>query len=157
MILSMKKVKAYSLSILIAVGVGALAGFLSRNSMEAFRSLSKPALTPPPNLFPIVWTILYILMGISAALIYQSDSPSKGHALTLYAIQLAVNFLWTLFFFNLKLYWFSFFWLLLLLGLIASMIVSFWKISRLSALLQFPYLLWVLFAGYLNLMIAILN
>jgi tryptophan-rich sensory protein len=153
----MKKIKVHLFSILIAVGVGALAGFLTRNSVETFRSLSKPALTPPAEVFPFVWTVLYVIMGISAALIYLSDSPRKKHALTLYGIQLAANFLWTLFFFCLRAYWLSFFWLLFLLCLIAAMIVVYRKISRPAALLQLPYLLWVLFAGYLNFMIAVLN
>ncbi|MCI1966701.1 MAG: tryptophan-rich sensory protein [Oscillospiraceae bacterium] len=125
--------------------------------MESFQNLSKPALTPPSSVFPIVWAILYCLMGISAALIYLSGSHRTTHALTLYAVQLAVNLLWTIFFFNLQAYWFSFFWLLLLLGLIVAMVCSFWKISKPAALLQLPYLFWVTFAGYLSLMIAIAN
>lgn len=157
MILSMKKVKVHLLSILIALGIGAFAGFLTRDSMKMFENLSKPALTPPSAVFPIVWTILYLLMGIGAAIIALSGSRFSRRALTLYGVQLAVNFLWTIFFFNLQAYWLSFFWLLLLLGLIAAMIAFFWKISKLAALLQLPYLLWVAFAGYLNLMVAIMN
>lgn len=156
MVLSTKKIRVHLLFILLAVGVGALAGFLIRDSMETFRNLSKPALTPPAQVFPIVWTVLYLLMGIGAALIYLSHS-SRRHALMLFGVQLAVNFCWSILFFNLNAYRFSFFWLLLLLALIATMIVSYWKISRFAALLQLPYLLWVLFAGYLNLMIAMLN
>ncbi|QNK41644.1 TspO/MBR family protein [Caproicibacter fermentans] len=157
MIISGKKLKVHLISILIAVGVGALAGFLTRNGMTAFEALKKPSLTPPSAVFPIVWTVLYVLMGISSAMIYQSDSPGRRNALIFYAAQLAVNFFWTIFFFSLKAYWFSFFWLLLLLGLIIVMVVTFWKINKSAALLQLPYLLWVFFAGYLNLMIALLN
>jgi len=125
--------------------------------MESFQTLEKPAFTPPSALFPIVWTVLYILMGIGAAHIYLSNAPSKKRALTFYALQLAVNFLWTIFFFNMDAYWFSFFWLLLLIVLIIAMMVSFGKINKSAALLQLPYLLWVSFAGYLNFMIALLN
>lgn len=157
MVCSVKKIKVYILSILIAVGIGSLSGFLTRKSMETFQTLEKPALTPPPTVFPIVWTVLFILMGIGAAIIYLADSPNTKRALTLYGIQLAVNFFWTIFFFNLSAYWFSFFWLLLLIALIVAMIVSFKKINHTAALLQLPYFIWVAFAGYLNFMIALLN
>lgn len=157
MILSMKKMRTQLFSILIAIGVGALAGLLTRNSMESFQYLIKPALTPPSSVFPVVWAILYILMGIGAAFVYQSEHPGRHQALTLYGSQLAVNFFWPIFFFNLHAYLFSFFWLLFLLALILAMMVSFWKIKKSAALLQVPYLLWVCFAGYLNLMIALCN
>ncbi len=157
MILSMKKLRTQLFSILIALGVGALARLLTRNSMESFQYLVKPALTPPSSAFPVVWTILYFLMGIGAALVYQSDHPGRHQALALYGSQLAVNFFWPIFFFNLHAYLFSFFWLLLLLALILAMTAAFWKIKKSAALLQIPYLLWVCFAGYLNLMIALCN
>ncbi|XOQ43934.1 MAG: Tryptophan-rich sensory protein [Clostridium sp.] len=157
MVFSAKKIKVYIISILLAVGVGALSGFLTSESMETFQNLEKPALTPPAAAFPIVWTMLFLLMGIGAAIIYLADSSNAKRALTLYGIQLAVNFFWTIFFFNLAAYWFSFFWLLLLIALIIAMIVSFEEINKTAALLQLPYLIWVAFAGYLNFMIALLN
>ncbi|MFU0832975.1 MAG: Tryptophan-rich sensory protein [Oscillospiraceae bacterium] len=157
MVFSAKKIKIYIFSILLAVGVGALSGFLTRQSMQTFQSLKKPALTPPAAVFPIVWTVLFFLMGIGAAMIYLEDSPNSRRALTFYGIQLAVNFFWTIFFFNLMAYWFSFFWLLLLIVLIIAMIASFKSINRTAAFLQLPYLVWVAFAGYLNFMIALLN
>lgn len=153
----MKNVKALIVSILISVGVGAAAALLSGNSMDVYQNLVQPPLSPPGWLFPVVWTILYILMGISAYLIYVSDSPYKNSALKIYAAQLAVNFLWTIIFFNLEMYLFAFLWLLLLLVLIILMIRSFAKISKTAAYLQLPYLLWVIFAGYLNLGIYLLN
>lgn len=153
----MKNVTALIVSILISVGVGAAAALLSRNSMDVYQNLVQPPLSPPGWLFPVVWTILYILMGISAYLIYVSDSPYKNSALKIYAAQLAVNFLWTIIFFNLEMYLFAFLWLLLLLVLIILMIRSFAKISKTAAYLQLPYLLWVIFAGYLNLGIYLLN
>ena len=96
-------------------------------------------------------------MGISSYLIYVSDSENKKAALWVYAAQLAVNFLWSVIFFNLQLYWFAFVWLILLWALILAMIILFSKISKPAAWLQVPYLLWVTFAGYLTLFVAMLN
>lgn len=153
----MKKKKALIVSILISVGVGALAAFFTRNSMEVYENLIQPPLSPPSWLFPVVWTILYILMGISAYLIYRSDSFYRNSALKIYATQLIVNFFWTIIFFNLEMYLFAFIWLLLLLVLIILMIYGFSKINKTAAYLQIPYLLWVIFAGYLNFGIYWLN
>lgn len=153
----MKNKKALIVSILISVGVGALAAFFTRNSMEVYENLIQPPLSPPSWVFPVVWTILYILMGISAYLIYRSDSFYRNSVLRIYAAQLIVNFFWTIIFFNLEMYFFAFLWLLLLLGLIILMIYSFSKINKTAAYLQIPYLLWVIFAGYLNFGIYWLN
>lgn len=153
----MKNLKALVVSILIPLGVGAAAAFFTRNSMDVYEGLVQPPLSPPGWLFPVVWTILYTLMGISSYLIYRSDSPNKNTALTIYALQLAVNFFWTIIFFNLEMYLLAFFWLLLLLVLIVLMIVSFSRINKTAAYLQIPYLIWVSFAGYLNLGIYLLN
>lgn len=153
----MKNLKALAVSILIPLGVGAAAAFFTRNSMDVYEGLVQPPLSPPGWLFPVVWTILYTLMGISSYLIYRSDSPNKNTALTIYAFQLAVNFFWTILFFNLEMYLLAFLWLLLLLVLIVLMIVSFYRINKTAAYLQIPYLIWVLFAGYLNLGIYLLN
>lgn len=152
-----RKLKIYFLSVLIAVGTGTLAGLLTKRSAAAFQFLAKPPLTPPAAVFPIVWTLLYLFMGIGAALVFRSDLPGRKSALLLYAVQLAVNFFWTILFFNLRAYWLSFFWLLLLLGLVIATIVSFARVSRSATLLQIPYLIWVAFAGYLNCMIALMN
>ncbi|MDF2845595.1 MAG: TspO and like protein [Herbinix sp.] len=94
------KWKELLISIAISLGVGALSGFLTRNSMSIYQELIKPPLSPPGWLFPVVWTILYVLMGISAYLIYTSDSKEKDQALLIYALQLIVNFCWSLVFFN---------------------------------------------------------
>lgn len=153
----MKNLKALVVSILIPLGVGAAAAFFTRNSMDVYEGLVQPPLSPPGWLFPVVWTILYTLMGISSYLIYRSDSPNKNTALTIYALQLAVNFFWTIIFFNLEMYLLAFLWLLLLLVLIVLMMVSFNRINKTAAYLQIPYLIWVLFAGYLNLGIYLLN
>lgn len=153
----MKNMKALIISILIPIGIGALSGFLTRNSMDVYEKLIQPSLAPPGWVFPVVWTILYILMGISAYLIYIADSIYRVPALKIYAVQLVVNFFWSIIFFNLEMYLFAFIWLLLLLVLIVLMIISFSKVNKIAAFLQIPYLLWVAFAGYLNLGIYLLN
>ena len=121
--------------------------------------LNRPPLSPPGWLFPIVWTILYILMGVSSYLIIQSGAEEEAvnSALSVYVYQLIVNFLWSTFFFNFGWYLFSFIWLVLLWVLVLIMIVRFYNISRLAGILQIPYLIWVTFAGYLNLGIWLLN
>lgn len=144
-------------SILIPVGVGAIAGFATMNSMEIYSNIVKPPLSPPGVVFPIVWTILFILMGISAYLIYTSTSPNKKDALILYGVQLVFNFLWTIFFFNWHAYLFSFIWILILWILILAMVISFYRINKCAGILQIPYLLWVTFAAYLNFGIFLLN
>ncbi len=144
-------------SIAISVGVGALAGLLTTNSMEVFEQITKPPLTPPSWVFPVVWTALYILMGISAYLISISDDPRKEQALKIYEMQLFLNFCWSIVFFNMQQYLLAFVILVLLWILIILMIRMFNKINPLAAKLQIPYLLWVTFAGYLNLAIYFLN
>lgn len=145
--------------IAIPLVVGALAGFLTSGSMEAFGRLNQPALSPPGFLFPIVWTILYILMGISSYLIVASgeDNEKIKNALFFYGAQLIFNFFWSIWFFNLEWYLFAFVWLIALWVLILDTILSFYEISKTAAYLLIPYLLWVTFAGYLNLSIYLLN
>ena len=153
--------KALAISILIPLVVGTAAGLLTMGGMEAFAALNKPPLSPPAWLFPVAWTILYTLMGISSYLIYTAEEPKeknvKNQALSTYRYQLNVNFLWPVFFFNFQWYLFSFLWLALLWLLVAKMILEFGAISRTAALLNVPYLLWLSFAGYLNLGIWLLN
>ncbi len=155
----LKKIKPYIIGILIPLAVGGLAAFLTRNSMDIYKSVEKPPLAPPGILFPIVWTVLYILMGIGSTLVYKSDAEAKdkNQALFIYGLQLAVNFFWSILFFNLRAFLPSFIWLLLLWVLVVIMIVRFGRIGKTAAWLQVPYLLWVSFAGYLNLMIWLLN
>jgi len=146
-------------SIVLPLAVGAIAGLLTRNAMMEFAVLNKPPLSPPAWLFPVVWTILYILMGISAYLVKTSDATpeEKSSALTLYYYQLIVNFLWPVFFFHFQWYLFSFLWLLLLWVLVIRMIRRFDSISKIAAYLNLPYLLWLTFAAYLNFGIWWLN
>lgn len=137
--------------------VGALAGFLTKDSMMIYRNLNRPSLSPPGWVFPVVWTILYVLMGLGSYLIAQTSSPGRNEALRLYGIQLLLNFIWSLVFFHFQNYLFAFFVLLLLWYFIVRMITVFWSVNPTAALLQIPYLLWVTFAGYLNLAIVFLN
>lgn len=144
-----KTLSGLIIAILIPLAVGALSSLLSGN-MEAFQSLNKPAISPPGFLFPIVWTILYILMGISSYIIYASDDPRKQKALKTYAIQLFFNFLWSIIFFRFSLLLGALFCLIILTILVVVMIVQFLQIDRLAGKLQIPYLLWCLFACLLN-------
>lgn len=149
-----KKALAY---ILLPLVVGALSGILAGNGMTLYKDLNQPALSPPGWIFPVVWTILYLLMGLGSYLIATSYSPYKNKALLYYIIQLILNFLWSPVFFNLNNYVLAFLILVLLWYFIVKMIVSFWQVNKTAALLQIPYLLWVTFAGYLNLAIIFLN
>lgn len=153
------KWKTYGFWILLTEAVGALSGFLSRNGTEVFQeTVMQPPLSPPSIVFPIVWSILYALMGIGAARIYmQEKSPDRSKALNLYFVQLIVNFFWSLIFFNAQAYGFAFFWLLLLWALVLWMILVFRKVDPVAAYLQIPYLLWLTFAAYLNLGVWYLN
>lgn len=156
--LNKSKIKPYAVSILLTLAVGGLSGFLTSMGMDSFDALTKPPLTPPSFLFPIVWTVLFILMGVGAARIFMTEpTAARNRALIVYVVQLAVNFFWSIIFFNLQAYDFAFFWLILLWVLILTMIYLFCKVDKPAALIQIPYAIWVTFAGYLNLMIWLLN
>lgn len=148
-------IKIYTKSILIPVIIGSLVGLIISNSID-YNMLEKPPLSPPSILFPIVWTILYTLMGISYGILKQKklvDSEIKY----IYYLQLFVNATWSIIFFTLKLRLFSFIWILLLDMLVIIMIKCFYEKNKTAGLLQIPYLLWTLFATYLNLTIYVLN
>ena len=147
----------YILSIAAALAVGGLSALASSGKMQEYESLVRPPLAPPGWLFPIVWTLLFVLMGISAALVWQSRSSERSDALFVYGAQLVVNFLWSIFFFSFGARLLAFFWLVFLLLLVLLMTSRFSRISKLSAKLQIPYILWLLFAGYLNLATYLLN
>lgn len=153
------KIEKLIISIGIPLLVGSISGFISGNSMAAFNQLEKPSLSPPGWLFPIVWTLLFVLMGLASYLIYTSNATKKEiqKALTLYSVQLILNFFWSPLFFVGEFYLFSFLWLVLLWIFILVTIRAFIEISKPAAYLMIPYLLWVTFAGYLNLMIYRLN
>ncbi|MGL4791721.1 MAG: TspO/MBR family protein [Anaerotignaceae bacterium] len=145
------------ISILIPIFLGFTTSLLTKNSTTIYSTLIKPNLSPPPIVFPIVWTVLYILMGISAFIVYSSDSENKKKALSLYIAQLFFNITWTFIFFNLQNYLLAVIWTGILIVLVVKMIVEFYKISPLSAYLQIPYFLWCVFAMYLTLGVYMLN
>ena len=149
--------KVLLVSLLISMGIGGISALVTKDSMPVYEGLVKPPLSPPGWLFGVVWGILFFLMGISAYIVYTSDSPEKGPALKFYGAQLIVNFIWPILFFNLRLYWIAFIWLVLLWILILAMIARFSRIQKWAGYLQIPYLLWVTFAGYLSLFVALLN
>ena len=144
--------KVYTFWIGLAEAAGLLSGLLSRGGMENFsQTVAQPPLSPPGWLFPVVWTILYGLMGISAARIWLSPpSDSRSRGLNLFMAQLIVNFFWSPIFFKTGAYGFALLWLLLLWVLVVLMILSFRKVDKTAALLQIPYLIWLTFAAYLN-------
>lgn len=151
----MSKFKIYLKSILIPVIVGAIVGFIT-SSFINYNSLVQPPLAPPSILFPIVWSILYVLMGVSYGIL-ESNSLVDSDINFIYYLQLFVNALWSIFFFVLKWRFFAFLWILLLLILVIIMIIRFYRKNKVAGLLQIPYLLWVAFATYLNFAIWLLN
>lgn len=151
----MEKIKIYAKSILIPVLIGGTVGLIIPSAID-YNSLQKPFLAPPSIVFPIVWTILYILMGISYGILKSKSLTDKKIDL-IYYIQLAVNAAWSIIFFLLKWRLFAFIWILLLDILVILMIIKFYKKDKTAGLLQIPYILWTLFASYLNLAIYILN
>lgn len=151
-----KQWKTLIFCIALPLAVGVLSALLTQNSMQTFDLINKPKLAPPGWLFPVAWTILYILMGIASYLVVTSKKPN-GAALITYGLQLIFNFFWSIIFFNLGLYLFAFIWLVILWLLIFKTTVKFFQISEPAGYLMIPYLLWVTFAGYLNLSIYLLN
>ena len=134
-----------------------LGGIVTYIGMLRFQNTVQPPLSPPAYLFPIVWTLLFLLMSVSAAIIYDSDDEISPKALFLYMIQLTLNFWWCVLFFGFRLYFFSFIWLLLLLLTVFIMTVLFYRVNKLAGILQIPYILWLMFAAYLNFGIWFLN
>ncbi len=149
------KTKTYIKSILIPLIVGGVVGLIISKFMD-YNSLERPFLAPPSILFPIAWTILYILMGISYGIIENNDLLDRKTNI-IYYLQLIVNALWPIFFFVFKWRLFSFIWIILLAILIITMIVQFYNKNKVAGLINIPYLLWTLFASYLNIGIYILN
>ena len=151
------KIVACVVAVVVPLIVGGISAFICSSAMNTFGTMKQPPLSPPAILFPIVWTILYIMMGVSNYLIWAktpSDEKliiSRKRGIVIYGIQLFMNFCWSPIFFN------AFAWLVVLWALILSLIIIFWKLSKTAACLLIPYLLWTTFAGYLNIMIAILN
>jgi len=150
-------------SLLVYIGIplliGALSALASGSGMSRFNMLNKPSFSPPAWLFPVVWTILYILMGIASYLVVNSGESEQKikKAITVYAIQLVFNFFWSIIFFNLEQYLLAFFWLLALLFLVVYTAVLFYNISKTAGYLMIPYIIWLILAGILNFAIFVLN
>ena len=155
----MKKINITELLIFIVSAelTGALSRLLSGNSFEFFETLTKPPFSPPGWIFPIVWFILYALMGFAAYLIYKSDSKGRNSALVIYWAQLFLNFLWSIVFFRFNLTGLSVAVILALLVMVTFMIFKFGKINTKAAAINIPYLLWLMYASYLNIGILLLN
>lgn len=155
------KIKPKKLIVCLAIPltVGGLAAALSASGMRAFAVLEKPPLTPPAWVFPVVWTALYLMMGLASYLVSEAGGPRDAisAALTVYACQLALNFFWPLLFFRFALYLFAFFWLIALWLAVLAAFAFFHKLDKTAGKLLLPYLLWVTFAGYLNLGVYLLN
>lgn len=148
-----------AISILISEGIGALSAFFSMGTMEKYKMLNQAPFSPPGWIFPVVWGILYLLMGVASYLVYSSGADKKEvkSALSFYTLQLAFNFFWTILFFRFELRGFAFLWIIALLILIIITTVKFYRINRTAGYLMIPYVLWVSFASVLNFAIWQLN
>lgn len=153
-----RETKTLLAAVAIPLAVGGVSGFLTRNSMDVFQKLRKPPLAPPGWLFPVVWTLLFLGMGTASWIIAGSvRGRERTEALRIYAAQLVVNFFWPLIFFLGKWYKLAFVWLVLLWYLVWVCIRKFYRISKKAAYLLIPYLIWLTYAGYLNLFISLWN
>lgn len=152
-----QKIRSYVFFPAVALLTGGVAGWLIRDSFESFEQINKPVFTPPAAVFLIIWSVLYLLMGIGAARVAQNQSPQRENALTLFAAQLVINFFWPILFFRLNAYTLGAIWIVLLFILAAAMTWTFAQIDRIAGWLQSPYLLWLIFAGILNVAILVLN
>ncbi len=145
-------------SLIISLGTGVVSGIITRaDTAEVFDRITKAPLTPPAIVFPIVWTLLFFLMGVSAYIIWESDCKYRNVSLGLYALQLVFNFLWSIIFFKFEQFEIAFIWLILLWLFVIAESLLFYNCSKKAGLLQIPYILWLTFAAYLNFAIAVLN
>jgi len=151
--------KRFLISIAIPLSVGGLSALITKDNMNLYSKIVTPTFTPPGWLFPVVWTILYLLMGVSLYIIWNSevDVYKKIRAFGIFAIQLSLNFIWSPIFFNMQWFLVALMVLVLLWLFTFGIILSFYNISKIAGILQIPYLLWLTFAGYLNLAIYLLN
>lgn len=143
--------------IITTILIGTVPSIFTFKSMGIYNELNRPPLSPPSILFPIVWTILYILIGISIYIIVKKNPKDVSEAKLIYYVALVTNALWTPIFFGFKEYFLAFLWIIMLIVFVSAMIIKFYKIDKTSAYLQIPYLIWILFAAYLNFGIVVLN
>lgn len=147
------------INILIPILGGFLVSYINRNSYKVYDALKKPFLTPPNIVFSIVWSILYVLIGIAAYRIYiknKSNIDDKG-AYFFYLIQLLLNFMWSFIFFTFRLYGISFIWIIILIIFVLITFVKFIKIDKIAGILFIPYILWLIYASYLSYFIWVFN
>lgn len=151
--------KKYFFWVIFVEAVGGLAGFLTRDDTKIYAaSVIKPPYSPPAIVFPILWTILYALMGISAARIYAApESPDRTKGLWLFLIQLVINFAWCFVFFTFQAFLLGAILVAVMIGLVAVMALYFRRVDTLSAYLQIPYIIWLMIAEYLSLGVYYLN
>ncbi|MBO5852191.1 MAG: tryptophan-rich sensory protein [Clostridia bacterium] len=150
--------KRLLIAILIPEVVGLLSSFVTGNMSNAYSVYTRPPLSPPGILFPIVWTILYALMGIASYIVYEEGRGEKAkEALTFYGLQLALNFIWPVIFFRFEAYWVAVVVILILLALVVITALKFKEISNAAFYLMIPYIIWLIFATYLNIGVAVLN
>ena len=154
-----KNWKTLLLCLVIPLAAGGIGTLLAGGFSGSYEAMYKPLLSPPGWVFPVIWTLLYLLMGYASYLVYTSEAsmPRKRRALTVYGVQLVINLLWPLFFFRLGWYTFAFIWLLLLIAAVLLCRMLFRYIEKRAGDLLLPYLIWLFFAAYLNLGVAILN
>lgn len=148
--------KCLLLNIFLPLFLGSFIGYVTA-PYNNYNNIKLPSFAPLSIVFPIVWSIFYILMGISSYLIIKSNSNKKYDALFIYGIQLIINLFWSIWFFIFRFYLFSFIWIILLIICVGIMIRKFFDINKISAYIQIPYLLWLLFACILNLFVYFLN
>lgn len=157
----MKKIHLGTLILCLAIPVltGVLSATITSSGMKAYASMNKPPLSPPAIVFPIAWTILYLMMGLALYLIVitPSDKNLKGTAVLLFTIQLIMNFMWSIIFFKWGQYLAAFIWLIIMLCILIICAFRFYDINRSSAYLLIPYIVWLIFASYLNMGSFILN
>jgi len=153
------KLKNFLFSFLLPLAVGFVGSFAVRSGLDSFVAARKPLLTPPPAVFAVVWTVLYLLMGVASYLISCADvrRSLRVNALRLFYIQLAVNLLWPIAFFGLGLWGTAAVIIVILWVLVLMTVLAFLKVDRLAGRLMIPYLVWISFAAYLNIGIAVLN
>ena len=156
----LKLLPTYLVAVAIPLGVGILSALLTAGNMDIYSEIARPPLAPPAWLFPVAWTILYTLMGVSSGLVYleRESAPEAARCgLGYYAASLFVNFFWSIIFFNMKSFLFALVWLLLLIYLVVKTVRCYAKVSPLAAYLQIPYIAWLIFAAYLNAAIYLIN
>lgn len=151
--------KKFLISVAIPLLVGGFSALITMGDMDIYKEINTPPLSPPSWLFPVVWTILYFLMGVSLYLVWNKQDiyVDKKKAYLLFCLQLFLNFIWSPVFFTARSFLLAFIILVLLIITVVFMIVEFYNIDKRAGLLQIPYLIWLLFAAYLNMAIYILN